>query len=203
MNLRSKYITKAKDSFKTKFNIYLFSKIIAGEIESIGLNDVRAFELGQEKELRDLYTTEYYQFEEEHPINGVMIKDIYSEFKKWMDGNKVVYKEFEADYVSSFEYIFPFEEFKNMLMIEKCCYCKITKDQIGKLGDDMKLHKKNLRGWNLEVERFDSNLEYTQDNCAMACYWCNNAKTDEFTKEEFQPIANQISEVWKARLAKL
>jgi 5-methylcytosine-specific restriction endonuclease McrA len=53
----------------------------------------------------------------------------------------------------------------------------------------------------MEVERFDSNLEYTKDNCAMACYWCNNAKTDEFTKEEFQPIADQIKLVWETRLA--
>ncbi|WP_188117205.1 hypothetical protein [Campylobacter concisus] len=37
----------------------------------------------------------------------------------------------------------------------------------------------------------------------MACYWCNNAKTDEFSPEEFKPIAEGIREVWNKRLGEL
>lgn len=201
MNNKSKYNSKAKDSFKTKFNIYLFGKILANDLDSIVPKDFELFELDEEKGLRKSYTTEYYQFEVEHTIAGISINDIYTGFKKWMDSNKELYKELENSYVTDFEKVFAFEEFEQTINDEKCCYCSITKDEIVQLANKHQLYKKNLRGWNMEVERFDSNLEYTQENCAMACYWCNNAKTDEFTKEEFQPIANQIAEVWKARLA--
>ena len=62
-----------------------------------------------------------------------------------------------------------------------------------------KIYKKSLRGWNLEVERKDSNREYSPSNCKMACYWCNNAKTDEFTYEEFKLVGKEIRKVWDKR----
>jgi len=34
----------------------------------------------------------------------------------------------------------------------------------------------------------------------MSCYWCNNAKTDEFTAEEFAVIGKAIAMVWHDRL---
>jgi hypothetical protein len=37
----------------------------------------------------------------------------------------------------------------------------------------------------------------------MACYWCNNAKTDEFTAEEFEHIGIAIGELFKERLKKI
>jgi len=36
----------------------------------------------------------------------------------------------------------------------------------------------------------------------MACYWCNNAKTDEFDGDEFKEIGEAIKKVWKKRLKK-
>ena len=60
--------------------------------------------------------------------------------------------------------------------------------------------EKNFRGWNLEIDRLNSNFEYKPDNCAMACYWCNNAKTDEFTEDEFMVIGEAIKNVWRERL---
>ena len=33
---------------------------------------------------------------------------------------------------------------------------------------------------------------YNKDNCVLACYWCNNAKTDAFTADEFKPIGKEI-----------
>ena len=30
------------------------------------------------------------------------------------------------------------------------------------------MYKKNYRGWNLEIDRKDSNLEYRKENCVMA-----------------------------------
>jgi len=63
------------------------------------------------------------------------------------------------------------------------------------------LFKKSERGWNLEIDRKNSNYEYTKDNCVMCCYWCNNAKTDEFTYPEFKEIGLAFKQVWDKRLS--
>lgn len=62
------------------------------------------------------------------------------------------------------------------------------------------LNKKKDRGWKLEIDRLDSNFEYRPSNTVMCCYWCNNAKTDEFTRDEFMEIAKAIRNVWNNRL---
>ncbi len=36
----------------------------------------------------------------------------------------------------------------------------------------------------------------------MSCYWCNNAKTDEFDAEEFKVIGLVIGTTFKVRLEK-
>jgi hypothetical protein len=55
----------------------------------------------------------------------------------------------------------------------------------------------------LEIDRKNSNFEYSENNCVLACYWCNNAKTDEFTFEEFQIIGTTMRYVWQKRLSHL
>jgi hypothetical protein len=45
----------------------------------------------------------------------------------------------------------------------------------------------------------ESNYEYKPDNCVMAFYWCNNAKTDEFTEEEFKAVGKTIAGIWEKR----
>jgi hypothetical protein len=34
----------------------------------------------------------------------------------------------------------------------------------------------------------------------MSCYWCNNAKTDEFDDIEFKPIGELIGKTLRKRL---
>jgi 5-methylcytosine-specific restriction endonuclease McrA len=40
------------------------------------------------------------------------------------------------------------------------------------------------------------------NNIVLACYWCNNAKTDTFTYEEFLRVGKVFAEIWKERLLK-
>ena len=56
------------------------------------------------------------------------------------------------------------------------------------------------RGATMEVDKRDPQKGYQLDNLSMSCYWCNNAKTDEFDEKEFGPIARQIGLIWKKRL---
>jgi hypothetical protein len=86
---------------------------------------------------------------------------------------------------------------------QKCCYCGITEAEIARLIDGGLLTTKRLskRGRHLEIERKDPNVCYDNfNNLSLACYWCNNAKTDTFTAEEFKSIGKAISQIWKDRL---
>ena len=103
---------------------------------------------------------------------------------------------------NGFPLVFPKDKFVEITSKTTCCYCGISKDEIEKLAKNKNLFKKNMRGWSLELDRFNSNFEYSADNCDMACYWCNNAKTDEFSKEEFDEIGKAIKQVWKTRMSK-
>ena len=93
-------------------------------------------------------------------------------------------------------------EFKKMLLKGTCRYCGISMVQINQLSENGKLHTKRLRGYSMEIDQEDPYGLYTDDNCVASCYWCNNAKTDEFSVDEFKEIARGISKVWNKRLGK-
>lgn len=113
----------------------------------------------------------------------------------------VIYDTLLKGYEKRFHEIFPFAEFENMLKINSCTYCGINKEQIHQLGENGKLFNKrsDTRGYDLEIDRKVPNLEYSADNCCMSCYWCNNAKTDEYMPGEFKEIARGINHVWNLR----
>jgi 5-methylcytosine-specific restriction endonuclease McrA len=76
---------------------------------------------------------------------------------------------------------------------KSCCkYCGLP-------GDTKKYYGKHFRegrrGKRLEVDRIDNNKPYSSDNCVLACYPCNNAKSDVFSSQEFEKIAKTIREV--------
>jgi len=87
---------------------------------------------------------------------------------------------------------------------KKCYYCGITENQINVLFKRKKLYTKRNRGRKLEIERLLPNEPYDNlKNLVFSCYWCNNAKTDTFTVEEFKEIARGINAVWRSRGAKI
>lgn len=89
-----------------------------------------------------------------------------------------------------------FPEFYNWYnaLGKKCYYCGITEENIKRLIDNKLIETKRLktRGRRLELERIKPNESYDNtDNLVLCCYWCNNAKTDEFTEEEFKEIGKE------------
>jgi len=87
----------------------------------------------------------------------------------------------------------------------KCHYCGITEQEIGELLTREKLKTKRLstRGRKLELERRNPVLPYSDlGNLTLCCYWCNNAKTDTFTDEEFNRVGAVFKSIWKDRLEK-
>lgn len=75
---------------------------------------------------------------------------------------------------------------------EKCCYyCGLTEEESqrivmeGKLESnrfpkDGKIEKGKNRGVWLEIDRDKPKGDYSKDNCVLACYFCNNDKSDVF-----------------------
>lgn len=86
---------------------------------------------------------------------------------------------------------------------KKCNYCGITEDQIQTLiTKGLKNKRSATRGKSLEIDRKVADKEYSEiSNLTYSCYWCNNAKTDTFTEEEFKEIGKAIGEIWKKRLS--
>lgn len=79
-----------------------------------------------------------------------------------------------------------------------CEYCHLQ-------GDTTKYYRpegfrKGRRGFNLEVDRKDATGQYSPENCVLACYPCNNAKSDVFSYEEFLKIGDAIGNVKKRTL---
>jgi hypothetical protein len=199
-DFKQRYNAKAKDSFKTKLNLYLFKKTLEDSWHQFSQNDFVQFEI--DDELVRKYTAVYWQYEIDYPITETKtILAVQEEITSKQKEHAELIVALKRDYVENFfPGVYPTAKFQELIASEKCEYCDITIPEIEALADKEMLFKKNLRGWSLEIDRKNSNHEYRPDNCIMACYWCNNAKTDEFTHEEFIEIGKAIKVVWEKRL---
>lgn len=84
---------------------------------------------------------------------------------------------------------------------KRCHYCGITQDGLDQLHALGLKNKRTTRGKTLEIERKIADESYSNtSNLTYSCYWCNNAKTDTFTEQEFKIIGQAIGAVWKQRL---
>lgn len=96
-----------------------------------------------------------------------------------------------------------FEDFLNWydeeIFNQGCKYCGTTNEQslylyeMQRNGIRPDATRGGKRSKRLELDRVNPNLPYDNlDNLVWCCYWCNNAKTNFFTHDEFMPIARAI-----------
>ena len=91
-----------------------------------------------------------------------------------------------------------YEQFKNWYYNQdkKCSYCDIKEDEIRfivlngllkskRFPENGVLKQGKARGFYLEVDRKNSNLNYSTENCVLACYFCNNDKSDVFDFDSY------------------
>jgi len=102
-----------------------------------------------------------------------------------------------------------FEEFNHWFSKDHfnlgCHYCGTTNEQSLRLynmqrsGIRPDATRGGKRGKRLELDRKNPFKPYDDlDNIVWSCYWCNNAKSNFFTYEEFKPIALAIGETLKS-----
>ena len=93
------------------------------------------------------------------------------------------------------------DKFFDRNSIRKCVYCGVHESKLGLMET-----VRSGRGERLEYDRLisrdkDGNkLDYNLCNVELACYWCNNAKTDTFSPKEFKGIARAINILWNDKL---
>jgi 5-methylcytosine-specific restriction endonuclease McrA len=196
----SLYKSIAKRSFETKLNLYSFKMALehSEELTEFNADHFNSFYITHE--LVEKYTAEYWQTERSEKIGNKTVDEIYKWINDFKEKNKSAIDLALANYIQNFNLVFSELDFELLLEQKSCHYCGITIDDIEALAKKRMLFKKNERGWSLEIDRLNSNFEYTKENCVMSCYWCNNAKTDEFTAEEFAVIGKAIAMVWHDRL---
>jgi hypothetical protein len=84
-----------------------------------------------------------------------------------------------------------------------CYYCSLPEDTFEELHYQTGHINKRFpqRGKSLEIDRKQADLPYSNiQNLVLACYWCNNAKTDTFTEREFIEVGRIIKSIWESRL---
>jgi len=142
------------------------------------------------KEIKDEYS---YQLHHKSPLDkinnemiGTLIQDMYLKTDESKDSTTTPKCELT------------WKKFVKMMLEDNCAYCGISM----KLINDIKLYTKRARGYSMEIDQKDPYGYYSDDNCVACCYWCNNAKTDEFSVKEFKEIARGINAVWNQRLKK-
>jgi 5-methylcytosine-specific restriction endonuclease McrA len=89
---------------------------------------------------------------------------------------------------------------------KECIYCGLKEADLERLHLLPKHINKRYpkRGKSLEIDRKISHICYSDiNNLVIACYWCNNAKTDTFSYEEFLPIGKLIKDIWSNRFKKI
>lgn len=206
--IKQKYLDLIPRSFKTKLDIYLFNRCIRNRsigkfdlwefmsfklTKEIVVNFERAWQLGTDDRLKE---------------GGLKMKEIDNLIETWLRDNEdlktKLLKEYKTYFITD---LFPFSKFENMYSRDpkerKCHYCNITDEEIEKLGDRSQINTKRERGYAMEIDRIKPNYEYTPKNVVLACYWCNNAKTDEFSEKEFcDHVGPGIGKVWNERTTK-
>jgi len=102
------------------------------------------------------------------------------------------------------------EEFLKWYLDEPkvCCYCGVKEKHLPVYFNQDNEQYKNARqrGQYLEIERIvtapkEKNV-YSKENCALACYVCNNAKSDFISPKDFKDIARGINKFWQKRINK-
>jgi len=194
-------------SFSTKLELFLFSKChYERNIGNITWSEFKWFTITDDlvKVYLKAWTLDY---EERLSKEGLTMQEIDDMIKVWPKDNTSLQAELLEQYRLNFiTVLFPFSNFEKIFDPDPekriCHYCHISDKEIELLEARGQIKTKRDRGYTMEIDRIKPNYEYFKDNVVLACYWCNNAKSDEFTSKEFSNhIGPGIGKVWEERIS--
>ncbi len=203
--IKGKYNDILGRSFSTKLDIFLFSRIIRKE-NLVGINSDEFIRFSITKDITDTYQ-KAWQLAGSGRLTerGLTMDQLDNTIEGWIKNNTALKEELLKQYKVLFttEY-FPFGDFEKIYDPDSrkrvCHYCNISDAEIKKLRSRGRIYSKVNRGYTMEIDRLKPNREYSKKNCVLACYWCNNAKSDEFTSNEFsEHIGPGIESIWGGR----
>ncbi len=216
----SRYESLRKRNFERilfeKFNIDVFLRAfpILAERREVDLGIARSSILDQKySPTNSMFTHEF------GPADQAKIAEIYTDMSRvrlrnslmdtWLNAHTKTIKILESEYSDEwFEKALSFKHFSSFYGSNDndraCEYCGVFESTIETLSQDAMINTKRFysRGKSMEVDKRDPQKPYCNGNLVLSCYWCNNAKTDEFSFEEFKRIGEQISKIWQERLMK-
>ena len=203
--ISNKYKALRKRSFKSSLDLYLFHIILNSESKEL---DSESFiDFNPSDQLIKEYEDSWQIINGPIKKGGPTVEELDKEFK-WFKENKSQMESFEKAYQAYFNTILSVEDLKELYPIDQkirvCQYCETSESDLIELRVKGLIRtKRYTRGWTLEIDRIEPNKEYNKDNLILACYWCNQAKTDEFSHDEFIPVGKVIGEIWKKRKIEL
>lgn len=123
----------------------------------------------EEKRLKSTYSNKKQSLKKHPPVRGEYWS--YEEFKEWY------LKQYSKEPI--------------------CYYCGIPERYIKKIYWDIKGTKRPPTRTRLELDRLDPFGNYNAQNVVLACFNCNNSKSDIFSDEEFKAIGHEIRSFWE------
>jgi 5-methylcytosine-specific restriction endonuclease McrA len=135
---------------------------------------------------------------------GRTVQSLDDAIRQWRAANPTL--EAALRVIHDQHYCLSAEEFKHLVNNQAgelaCEYCELTESDFRQLieRDLVRTKRLSTRGSTFEFDCRDPEQGYTKDNVALCCYWCNNAKTDEYSTEEFKPVALALAAIWRHRL---
>ena len=204
---KNKYAAIKTRAFKSYLDLFLICSYITDKnlSHSAILETFKTFDYNDKRIPKA--NTAYQIPKGEDKFEGEPIDKLDEAIENWHAANDTSpYKDFfMANRIISWEDFKDFYGSDNPYANEKirfCHYCHLDESHLEYLINNGKLYTKRLstRGRTFEIDRKDPTKGYTKDNMVLSCYWCNNAKTDEFTYEEFLPIGEQFKHLWVKRI---
>lgn len=201
-----RYSAVRKRSFARHLDLFLTASYLRsteGSLEHISQDDYRRFQPTAEERAAYLHS---YQARSLSKLvaHGQTVLSLDTAIRQWRKVNPALEAELRA--LHDEHYCLTAEEFKQLVDSQAgelaCEYCELTESHFRQLIERGLIRTKRLstRGNTFEFDCRDPEQGYTKNNVALCCYWCNNAKTDEFSSDEFKPIALALAAVWRQRL---
>jgi hypothetical protein len=202
LKANTRYNSIRDRAFKSYFDIFLIKCFLEeSNLSNVNITEFESFHY-DDSDFESCLKVYQLSSEKAKLENGLTVKALDSAIDDWM--NRSDTKPFKDYFIEN--RLIDKEAFKawygDDTKDRSCEWCGIMKTEIEELIKAGQIHTKRLstRGRDMEVDRRAPNKGYEDGNLALCCYWCNNAKTDEFSEEEFLPVGEAIKEIFRKRL---